>query len=154
MIKTITINGRDVTLSNNAAWAFEYNDQFGHDVIQDVMPMLAGMVKAIGGVLEETGGDVASWESVIAAIGSDAFDDAYIYFATVKLTDIVNICWAMAKAADETIPEPRRWVRDLGDFPLDEIVPVLADLLLKGMVSSKNRERLQSIKAGLQPKNA
>lgn len=143
MIKTITIGERDIMLSNNMSWAFIYNDQFGHDVVVDVMPMIAGLIKTVGGILEEAGGGTITLEKIAAVVNSDAFDDAYIYFATMKLTDIINITWAMAKVVDDTLPEPKRWIRDVGEFPVDEIFPAVYDLLINSMVSAKNRERLR-----------
>ena len=60
----------------------------------------------------------------------------------------------MAKAADETIDPPRKWVRQFDAFPLDEIVPEVGELMLKGFASSKNLERLRTMLGRLktQPK--
>ena len=58
---------------------------------------------------------------------------------------IVNVTWAMAKAADENIETPKRWVRQFEEFPLDVVGPAVYDLVLKGFVSSKNLRRLKKI---------
>lgn len=58
---------------------------------------------------------------------------------------VVNVTWAMAKAADENIETPKRWVRQFEEFPLDVVGPAVYDLVLKGFVSSKNLRRLKKI---------
>jgi hypothetical protein len=55
----------------------------------------------------------------------------------------------MAKAADEDIDPPKRWVRQFDEFPLDVVVPAVYELVLKGFVSSKNLKRLKNVGASL-----
>ena len=62
---------------------------------------------------------------------------------------IINVTWAMAKAADEDIDPPKRWVRQFDEFPLDVVVPAVYELVLKGFVSSKNLKRLKNVGASL-----
>jgi hypothetical protein len=62
---------------------------------------------------------------------------------------IINVTWAMAKAADEDIEPPKRWVRQFEEFPLDVVVPAVYELVLKGFVSSKNLKRLKKVSASL-----
>ena len=62
---------------------------------------------------------------------------------------IINVTWAMAKAADENIDPPKRWVRQFETFPLDVIVPAVYELIFKGFVSSKNLKRLKNLGASL-----
>lgn len=58
---------------------------------------------------------------------------------------VVNVTWAMAKAADESIDPPKKWARQFEEFPLDVVGPAVLDLVLKGFVSSKNLKRLKKI---------
>ena len=58
----------------------------------------------------------------------------------------------MAKEVDEDIPEPKIWIREFEIFPLDEIVPKVADLIFRGLVSTKNQKRLETMIKDLQPK--
>ncbi len=62
---------------------------------------------------------------------------------------IVNVTWAMAKAADEDIAPPKQWVRQFEEFPLDVVGPAIYEMVLKGFVSSKNLKRLKGIGASL-----
>ena len=68
------------------------------------------------------------------------------HLSGVEIVDLINITWAMAKAMDDDIPEPKRWVRDFEEFPIDVIAPEIAKLAFKGMVSTKNLKRLMSLK--------
>lgn len=70
----------------------------------------------------------------------------------MQLTDIINIAWAMAKAADDSIPGPRQWARKFDPFPLDVFAPVLLELIVSGFTSSKNLKRLQTALKSLKPK--
>ena len=58
---------------------------------------------------------------------------------------VVNVTWAMAKAADENIEPPKRWVRQFDEFPLDVVGPAVFDMAMKGFISSKNLKRLKKI---------
>ena len=51
----------------------------------------------------------------------------------------------MAKAADEDIPEPKVWIREIYPFPFDILVPKVVAFAISGLSSSKNLTRLQSI---------
>lgn len=152
MIKTITISGQDVQLNNNIGWCFEYRDQFGKDIIPTLMPILTGLVTAIGSIIEETGKtEEITVQDLAGVASSGALTDAMVYISQIELTDFIDICWAMAKCADESVPEPKRWVRQFEEFPLDEIIPAVGEMIIKGVVSSKNGRRLEEALRSLQP---
>lgn len=152
MEKIITINEKEIKLTNNSLWTFIYRDTFGVDLVESLMPVLAAGMEIAGGLLDEIG-DTRNVEiaDVLRARHSDAINDAYIYLATMKLTEIIQMTWAMAKAADESIKPLYNWIRDVGDFPVDVIIPAIVELLMNEFVSSKNRERLQKKMPDLQP---
>lgn len=153
MEKTITINNNEITLTNNSEWLYIYREQFGVDLIETIMPILAAAFQVVGGLVEEIG-DTKNVEikDVARIYASEAIQNAYIYLATARITDAINIAWAMAKAADNSTKPPRNWVRDLGDFPTDVIIPAIIELILNEFVSSKNLDRLQEMARNLQPK--
>lgn len=153
MEKTINIGGKDVRLNNNVGWAFEYRDQFGHDIIPSLMPLLAGAVEAIGALVAASGKKDSFEIADIAKLsGTGALDDAFIRFSGIEFTEAVNITWALAKNADESIEEPRRWVKQFDTFPVDEILPEIIRLIIGGLASTKNSERLQRAVGSLKPK--
>lgn len=152
MEKTITINDHEIILSNNNEWLFIYSDQFGHDIVETIMPVLAAGFQTIGAIVEEVGSvKEIDLIDILRAYNSGAMQDAIVYLMSLRITDLINITWAMAKAADPTIKPPRNWAKEIGSFWADEVVPVLAELLINGTVSVKNRERLRTMLTDLQP---
>ena len=143
MKKTIKISEEhSIVLSNNIGWAFEYRDQFGHDIIPVLMPALSGALNAflsLGKHMDEA----KTVKQIVEGLDPAEFTDAMIELSGLRFTDFLNIIWAMAKCADDDVPEPRIWFRQFDEFPLDVIGPQAMELILKGVVSSKNLERLQ-----------
>lgn len=147
MIKTIKLNDeKELTLSNNLAWATIYRDQFGHDIVPDVMPILSAVLRLINEVKDYT--DV---NEIIKTVNFDTLQDTLIELCAFQFTDFINLVWAFAKAYDDNTEAPEKWVRQFDEFPLDIIVPAVFELLTKGMISSKNLKSLQRKKT---PKKA
>lgn len=149
MEKIIKIGEHEVKLNNNVAWTMEYRDQFGKDIIPALMPVLASMIEGVSSVIAEAGADKIEIESLATAIEGRSMDILLPLFQVEFVDTIINVTWAMAKAADENIEPPKRWVRQFETFPLDVIVPSVYELIFKGFVSSKNLQRLKSIGASL-----
>lgn len=152
MEKTIQIGDKDVRLNNNVGWALSYRDQFGTDIIPALMPLMAGALDLFSGVIAETGKtkDITI-EDILGVLDGDTLINALAHLGGLEFVDFVNITWALAKCADETIPEPKEWVKGFEIFPLDEIAPAVFSMIFKGLVSSKNLQRLEAIKEKLQP---
>ena len=146
MEKTIKIGKKDVRLSNNVSWAIAYRDQFGHDIIPTLMPLLAAALDIVSGVVDEVGikGQMGLAD-VLRVVDSNKAVDAVIHLSGLEFVELINITWAMAKACDDDIPEPKAWVREFEDFPVDKIAPEVFSLAFKGMVSSKNLKRLKDL---------
>lgn len=154
MEKTIKIGKVPVRLNNNVGWAMEYRDQFGRDIIPTLIPMFAGAIDIASGLINETGKTKEiDLGDILALTDGDTLLDAIIHLGGLEFVDFINITWALAKCADETIEEPREWVRQFDAFPVDEVGPVVLGLILKGVVSSKNLKRLESVKTAIQPKS-
>ncbi len=146
MEKTIKIGKQDVRLSNNFSWAMIYRDQFGHDIVSTLTPMMAAALDVASGLLGEMGADgKVDMTELLKALDGDKFLDAVIHLSGFEAVDIAYITWAMAKAADDDIPDPRTWVRGFDSFPLDIVVPAVFSLALKGLASSKNLKRLKDL---------
>ena len=146
MEKIIKIGKQEVRLNNNVAWTMEYRDQFGKDVIPVVMPLLASMVEGVSTIMADAGRDgEISMEGIASALEGRVIDVLLPAFQAEFVDLVVNVTWAMAKAADENIEPPKRWVRQFDEFPLDIVGPAVFDLIMKGFVSSKNLKRLKKI---------
>lgn len=146
MEKAIKIGKKEVRLNNNVAWTMEYRDQFGKDILPVVMPLLASVVEGVSTIAADAdkGGSV-SVASIAEALEGRTMEVLLPMFQSEFVDLVVNVTWAMAKAADESIETPKRWVRQFDEFPLDVVGPAVFDMVLKGFVSSKNLKRLKKI---------
>ena len=151
MEKTIKIGKQEVRLSNNIGWALIYRDQFGQDIIPTLMPLLAGLLDIVGGLLKDKKTDQLSLADIAELTDGDAMMNAYVHLGGVEFTDFINVTWSLAKCADDSIPEPAIWVRQFEEFPIDVIGPTVFSMIFKGVVSSKNLKRLTSLKEKIQP---
>lgn len=146
MNKIIKIADTEVTLSNNVAWTMEYRDQFGKDIVPVIMPLIATVIEGTASIISEAGIKSIDFEQIGSALEGRAMDVLLPLYQVEFVDVIINVTWAMAKAADESIEPPKQWVRQFEVFPLDVILPEVADMVLKGFVSSKNLKRLKTIK--------
>lgn len=144
MEKIIKIGKQEVRLNNNVAWTMEYRDQFGKDIVPVIMPLIASMVEGVSTIIAESGKEVTI-ESIAESLQGRAIDVMLPMFQTEFVDLVINVTWAMAKAADEGIAPPKQWVRQFETFPLDIAGPAVFDLVLKGFVSSKNLKRLKNL---------
>lgn len=157
MEKTITIGDKEVRLSNNVAWTMEYRDQFGKDIVPTLLPVLQAGMEGIATIFADAeikqGEDgklsIDSAKSIAEAVQGRAMDILLPLFQMEFVDVIINITWAMAKAADESLEPPKRWVRQFDSFPLDVILPEVGELVIKGFVSSKNLKRLKNLGSSL-----
>ena len=149
MEKVIKIGKQEIKLSNNVAWTMEYRDQFGKDIIPVIMPLISTAIEAVASVVTEAGGENLTVTSIAEAIQGRALD-ILLPLYQVELTEtVINVTWAMARAADDSIDPPKKWVRQFESFPLDVIIPNVNELVMKGFVSSKNLKRLKELGANL-----
>ena len=149
MKKIITIGDKEVELNNNVAWVMEYRDQFGKDIVPSLMPLLATMVEGLASVVSEAGGEKLEISALASAVEGRAMEILLPLFQIEMVDVVINVTWAMAKAADDNILPPKQWVKQFEEFPLDVVVPNVYELILKGFVSSKNLIRLKKLGASL-----
>ena len=149
MEKNIKIGKQEVKLNNNAAWTMEYRDQFGKDIIPAIMPVLASMIEGVSSLIVEAGTDEIRIDTLASALEGRSMDILLPMFQVEFVDTIINVTWAMAKAADEDIDPPKKWIRQFETFPLDIVAPTVYELIFKGFVSSKNLKRLKNLGTSL-----
>ncbi len=154
MKKTINIGGKEVTLDGNVTWAITYREQFGHDIVPTLMPMLAAAVDLIKGMYGAVEGNQINVRDMIQLADDESFINALIHLSGLEFVEILNIIWALAATAED-IPEPKTWFREFDDFYLDEIIPAAFEVVLNTSITSKNVLRLKNLKnmKDLQPSN-
>ena len=146
MEKIIKIGKQEVRLNNNVAWTMEYRDQFNKDILPAIMPLAASMIEGISTIMADaTNNGEITTSSIAEALEGRTMEILLPMFQAEFVELVVNVTWAMAKAADESIDPPKKWVRQFEEFPLDVVGPAVLDLVLKGFVSSKNLKRLKKI---------
>lgn len=143
MKKTITIDGHPVELNSSAGWFYDYREEFGHDIMPDLLPVLEALLGTLAELRENAGEELVLTDEVVGKI-IDAL-------ATAEITTIFNVTWAMAHNADEKIESPRKWMNNFDNFPVDEVVPQLVTLILESSVSTKNATSLLQRVKGLNP---
>ena len=146
METVINIGDKSVTLNNCVAWTMEYRDQFGKDPLEALMPLATSLIEALTSIVNESGinGEI-NIKDISSALEGRAFDITLPMMQLGFVDTVVNVTWAMAKAANEGIAPPKQWARQFNEFPLDVIVPALGELMLKGFSSSKNLNRLRNL---------
>lgn len=152
MKKTIKIDEKNtLTLSNNVGWLLAYRDQFGVDIVPALVPVLNAVIEIYAEIAKQTG-DLKTAADIFTKIDTATIQGAILELAGVQITDLVNVVWAMAKAADDDIDEPRTWVRQFETFPLDVIAPAVLELAVRGLISGKNSTRLLDALKVVEPK--
>ena len=155
MEKIIKIGDKSVKLNNNIAWTMFYRDQFGRDVVQDHVPVLATITETLAAIIPDADADGnVTVQDILESVEGRTLDLMLPLMSTEIMTTITNVLWAMAKAADEDIDPPREWVRQFDEFPLDVIIPTVYEMAMKGFISSKNWKRLEKMIKTLQPSHS
>ena len=129
MKKTIKLNSKEkIKIDTSWNWAYIYMDYFGHDIIPDLVPIIDTFIDTFTGLLNgaETDEDEIS-------------DKLY----GLESTTLSNVIWALAKNADDGIPDVREWYKGFDRFPLDVILPEVLETLADTMMSSKKAELLR-----------
>lgn len=127
-------NKKQIKINTSWNWAYIYQDYFGHDIIPDLVPVIDTFLDTFTGLLN--GDDV----------DEDTIGDK-LY--SLEVTTITNVIWALAKNADDSIPEVREWLDGFDRFPLDIILPEVLDALASSMISTKKAELLRATMAEL-----
>lgn len=131
MIKTIRIDDKDVKFSFSLASFYIYKNQFGQDAMSVILPLLADVIGAIDPEIIVENGEISS-EKLVKTAG-DIFDQ----IISVEITELADIIWAFAKAADDDIPEPALWYGSFEEFPLFDVGKELLPCLYDSLVSKK-----------------
>ena len=144
MIKKININkGQSIELSSSLGWLIIYREQFGHDILPDLMPLIeSGLTTAVKVMQNSKGNKEVKEVDVLENIDDEILTDVFISLSGMEFTTVLNIIWAMAKKADDSIERPEDFYDRFETLPLDTIMPVVVKMIVNSMVSSKNAKRL------------
>lgn len=136
MRKTIEIENHPVEINTSLGWLFCYREQFGHDILPDLLPLLDAALGALSEIYDEDEN-----VNIIEKLDETTVNRIIVSLSTLEALTVTNILWAMAKNAGET-RNPREWVNDFEVFPFDIVVPEIMTAIIESSVSSKNSRSL------------
>lgn len=114
MEKILNIDGRNVKFKSTGAYLLRYKQYFKRDAIQDILRL------------------------------ADAIDEETSKVKNIDALDLevfFNLIWALAKTADNNLPSPIEWLDTFSEFPLEEIIPEVVDLIFGSLKSSVNSKK-------------
>ena len=118
MERTIKVGGSEVRMRASALIPRIYRFHFGRDLIKDMT------------ILEKSYRRAAS-------VSEDATEEERqeAELSVLDLTIFENIAWAMAKAADKSVPDdPDEWLEGIdGVFSIYEVMPQILELWTAGL---------------------
>lgn len=116
----------EINTSNR--WAYIYLEYFGHDIIPDLVPMIDTFLGIFTGMLNGEDADEQQMQDALYGM---------------EYTTALNVIWALAKNADDEIPDAPEWYDSFEKFELDEVFPQVFEKLITTMVSTKKLKLLQ-----------
>jgi len=111
--KTITVEGREVTLASSGYLPFFYREKIGRDLVKDMSRLMAGYKK-------------------IMAVPEDAPEEERMaaQLEIVDLQTFADVAWIMQKYAGEDVGNStREWLESLdGAFTVIQVMPAVQEL--------------------------
>lgn len=128
MKTTIKIEGKKKGLKIDTSfhWLRIYRDTFGHDILSDILPMIDMVIGFMSALLRDEDIDIDEVESRLYEMES--------------LT-AVQIVWALAKNADDDLPDYEDWEKTIDKFPIENFIEVL-EILSKTYMTTKKSQPL------------
>lgn len=120
MEKTVKIDGKDVRLKANAKLPLVYRAYFGEEIFKVQIGMISLASKA----------ESASKDKAIKLSISD--------MAQIDTVGVIKMIWAMAKCADDSIPELEKWLDGFDEMPIFELINDCVELFLSNLTSTTN----------------
>ncbi|SET02413.1 hypothetical protein SAMN05421676_102363 [Salinibacillus kushneri] len=121
MEKTLTIDGKKVRFKSTAATPLRYKQQYGREFYADIVKLFPLSKLDLKNI------DKNDVERIQEAFSLIEFDMFY------------GILWALAKTADNNIPDPMTWLDGFDEFPLMDIFPEVQELIVKNLQSTKKK---------------
>ena len=124
-MKTIKINGKNVTLSFSPYSLLVYKQQFGVEPLDVVITPLYNICNLVDEVIIT--GDLNG--EVLLTIASKLSEAGHI--------NLYGILWAFIKAANDDTPDFFEWMKELEDLPIIDILYEIGPDFISSMVTKK-----------------
>lgn len=146
MKRNIIIEGRPIEIDSSLGWLYRYKEQFGHDIMPDLFPILDAFVSGLGEIFGSiTVDDDKKYLDVVKAkdlLDGDVLFEMISNLAGLEVVTITNIFWAMAKNANRDIQPPEEFTNQFDPYPIEEIAPGLLYSIAQSSISRKNSTSL------------
>lgn len=119
MEKTISIDGKQVRLKSTAATVKRYKAQFRRNLFADMM--------GLGAISTLTSSDGSQ----------QPIDTSNLDLSKVDFELVYDLTWLFAKTADSSIPDPMTWLDEFEEFPIEDIMPDIMELVQVTMGAKK-----------------
>lgn len=137
MRKTIKYNENGDTFAIDASlsWLIIFRNEFGFDAVEIIAPALQSLNTFLANLSE----DYVKTEKEKEI---DILTEILYEFGTYNLLLII---WALAKNADETIPEVNAWYREKETFDLQSVAEDVLETILESTATTKKAQALMTL---------
>ena len=144
MKKLVKINNdQSVELNGSLGWLYVYREQFGRDILPDIMPIIeSGLSTAVKIMQSAEGQEILTQAEFVGALDDQVLSDIFINLSGLELTTVLNIVWAMVKNANDQVSSPELYFNQFDRLPLDKILPTIIRMIIDSSISSKNVKSL------------
>lgn len=124
-------------IDTGLGWAYVYKEQFGTDVLPETVPL----IESAFGIAADF------YDSSEAVSARDIISEAAGTLSGTDLTTLTNIIWALAKNADDSIPEPREFYNQFDCFSVTDVLPKIVWTMADSIMPTK---KVKSLKATIE----
>lgn len=145
---------RTLELDNTFTWMVYYKEAFGRDIVPDLAPIMTSIIKGFFAVFSavdiekivkaattkqkgksETERAAAIMEEIMQKVDPDDLIGVVYEATAIESMTFLQIMWALAKCADESVGDFIEWTRTTSGMAPDMLVSEVFDLVLKGWVT-------------------
>lgn len=140
MLKTITIDEKEVQFKASASFPLVYKANFNADILTVIMPLISELLDGMDDILKESikkDGNIELKPSTLSGLLQNVY--------SLELIDIMNLLWTLARCADDTIPEPMKWFGQFDEFPIIDIAVEVFPMLFESLFSKKKLKEIAKV---------
>ena len=142
MKRTFDFDGTPVELNSSMGWFLIYKEQFGHDILPDLMPAIDAVFGLTLDLIGDLNRDRIGLDEILRKLDKDMVSEAIATASGLGATTMVQILWSLAKNANPDIPGPLKWINSFETIPLDEVFMPVINLIFDSCVSKKKAHSL------------
>ena len=115
MEKIILVDNKEVKFKSTAGTLMRYRNNFGRDLINDIVALEKKFKTVKSGMAQ---------------------------FEIVELDMFEKIAWAMAKTANNDIPDIEHWLDEFDSFSIMKVLPEIMELLIGNLRQENQKKRM------------